>query len=99
MDTLNDYYPLYPPNPETCSLSESEISENLQHLTELERINERKKRKRAMVYDDFMLKYSDDLWYLWCIIREFTDTNYSTLLDRMDYPSFCNMCYENSTKY
>ena len=99
MDVLNDFYPLYPPNPETSSLSDSEISDNQNYLTELERINARKKHKNMLVYDDFCLKHSDNLWYLWCTINEFTDTNNILLLDKLDYSSFCDMCYNNSTKY
>ena len=82
MDLLNDYNPIYPPNPETKSESDEEYIDKLL------------KRKRKLNFDDFCLVHSDDLWYLWCTIKEMTV--YSGLLDRLDYPSFCSMCYENS---
>jgi hypothetical protein len=99
MDILNDFYPLYPPNPDKEHLSESDISDDLEHLTKLEKLNYVKMKKKAMVYDDFFLKHSDDMWYLWCIINEFTCTNSLYLLDRLNYTKFCDFCYEYSTKY
>ena len=51
MDVLNDFYPLYPPNPETSSLSDSEISDNQNYLTELERI------KRRIYYEQPLNNY------------------------------------------
>ena len=98
MDTLNDYYPLYPQNPDNAGLSDSEISENSDYATRLNCINNLKKRKKPLKFDDFCLVHSDDLWYLWCIINEFTDTNNCILLNKLTYSSFCSMCYENSTK-
>ena len=98
MDTLNDYYPLYPRNPEISDLSESEISENNEYISALDSINAGRKRKKEYTYDDFCLIHNDSLWYLWCIINEFTDTNKCILLNRMNYPMFCAMCYGNSTR-
>jgi len=97
MDILNDYYPMCPANPDTYELSESEISENNEHINRLDTLNGSRKRKKNLVFDDFCLKYSDDLWYLWCTIKEFT--NSGSILARMDYPLFCSMCYDNSNKY
>ena len=94
MDILNDYYPLYPENPNKAS--DSEISENNEYISKLDSINNSKKRKKNLKFDDFCLKYSDDLWYLWCIISEFT--NNGNILANMEYSSFCSMCYENSVK-
>ena len=94
MDILNDYYPLYPENPDKAS--DSEISENNEYISKLYSINNSKKRKKNLKFDDFCLKYSDDLWYLWCIISEFT--NNGNILANMEYSSFCSMCYENSVK-
>jgi len=99
MDILNDYYPLYPENPETAQLSESEQSENNEYIQKLDNINGQRKRKKNLTFDDFCLKNSDDIWYLWCIINEFTENNSTPLLDKMDYCSFCTMCYNNSTRY
>ena len=98
METLNEYYPLYPDNPETAELSEIELAENHEYITNLEKINDGRRNKKPFSFEDFCLKHSDNLWYLWCIINEFTDTNSSRLLNRMDYPKFCAMCFENSCK-
>jgi hypothetical protein len=96
MDTLNDYYPLYPPNPEQPSESD-EDTENNEHVKRLNHINDSRKRKKLMTIDDFCLKYGDDIWYIWCIIKDYSSE--SNLLDRLDYSGFCELCYENSTKY
>ena len=97
MDILNDYYPLVPENPQLEGLSDSEISENNEYIAKLDSINNGKKRKKNLTIDDFCLKYSDDLWYLWCIIKDFTQNG--NILASMDYSSFCSMCYTNSVKY
>ena len=55
MDVLNDYYPLYPENPDTAGLSESELSENQEHIETLERLNGGRKRKKPLHFDDFCL--------------------------------------------
>jgi hypothetical protein len=97
MDTLNDYYPLYPPNPQTSALSESEESENNEHVKRLDTINAGRKRKKTFNLDDFCLKYNDEMWYIWCVIKDYScGTN---LLDRLDFSGFCALCYENSTKH
>ena len=93
MDTLNDYYPLYPGNPEYEDMSRQEYEERMEYIENLN------KRKSTLEYDDWQVKYSSDLWYLWCIINEFTDTNISPLLCYMSFDHFCNMCYENSQQY
>ena len=93
MDTLNDYYPLYPPNPENEYISQQEYEERCDYIEGLN------KRKITLNYDDWYLKYTDDLWYLWCIINEFTSVNVTPLLCNMEYDSFCSMCYENSQRY
>ena len=95
MDILNDQLHPYPPNPATTDLSESEISENEEYITTLRKINRTRKRPRRLSFDDWNMMYSDDLWYLWCLIVPFKEV---PILDRMDYPTFCSMCYENSSK-
>ena len=95
MDILNDYYPLVPENPDKGS--DSEISENNEYIAKLDSINNGRKRKKKLTFDDFCLKYSDDLWYLWCIIKDFTKDG--NVLANMEYSSFCSMCYDNSVKY
>ena len=93
MDILNDYYPLRPQNPNAASDSE----EDNEHIRKLDSINAGRKRKKIMTIDDFCLKYGDEMWYIWCIIKDYSiDSN---LLDRLDYSSFCDLCYQNSTKY
>jgi len=92
MDLLNDYHPIYPENPETGSLSESDIEENKKHIELYDRVRRRKKTS----LNDFCVKYSDDMWYIWCIIKDYSET--SGILDKLDYPKFCALCYENSTK-
>jgi len=95
MDILNDYYPLHPENPE--QRTESEESENDEYIKTLDHLNQSRKRKKLLTSDDFCLKYSDEMWYIWCIIKDYSIN--SNLLDRLDYASFCLICYENSTKY
>ena len=96
MDTLNDYYPLYPQNPQNKNKSESETSEDSEYIEKLDNLNLNKKRKKDMKFDDFNLKHSDDIWYLWCMILEFRDSNYSPLFAKMTYAKFCGICYTNS---
>ena len=96
MDILNDYYPLYQENPDAQS-DETELNENNEHIDRLDAINNRKRRKKMLSADDFNLKYGDDMWYIWCIIHDYSIT--TNLLDRLTYTQFCQMCYENSTKY
>ena len=97
MDTLNDYYPLYPENPDLSGVSESEQSENNDYIRRLDAINATRKRKKLFTFDDFCIKYSSDLWYMWCMLKEFTKNG--NLFARMDYSTFCSMCYENSNKW
>jgi hypothetical protein len=95
MDILNDYL-VYPPNPLTNDLSESEISENEEHINTLKNLNNNKKRKKEFTFDDWCMLYSDDLWYIWCIIEQYKRG--SNFLDNLEFHSFCSMCYDNSTK-
>jgi len=99
MDILNDYYPLNGNNPKNDDLSDSEISENNEHILRLQTLNENrlnKKRRKEYSIDEWCSIHSDDLWYMWGIISEFKKTSY--ILDKMDYTSFCDMCYQNSSK-
>ena len=95
MDTLNDYYPLYPPNPDKKHIDGEEANE----VDTNEYINYLNKCNHSLLFEDWNLKYSDDLWYLWCIVCEFTDTSQLNLFDNLDYPSFCVLCFENSSRY
>jgi len=93
MDILNDYYPLYDPNPDKENLSDSELSDREEYILRLG-------NKRILNFDDWSMKYSDDTWYMWSMMQEYTNTNTHVLplLNKMDYASFCSMVYENSTK-
>ena len=92
MDTLNDYYPLYPSNPEKDDLSDSELSEREEYIRTLTE----RGGNRQLTFDDWNMKYSDDTWYMWCNLKEYTEG--SKLLTKMDYASFCSFAYENSSK-
>lgn len=91
MDILNDYYPLRPQN------QQEDSEEDFEYIKKLDSINDGRKRKKIMTSDDFCLKYGDEIWYIWCIIKDYSIN--SNLLDRLEYSSFCELCYQNSTKY
>ena len=93
MDILNDYYPLYPENPDTKDLSESDI----EYVNTLNVLNGSRKRKKVMNPDEWNAVHSDDLWYLWCVINEYTTTNNCGLLNLMNFSTFCDTCYLNSS--
>lgn len=97
MDTLNDYIHTSK-NPITSDLSDSEKSDVEEYVSQLKNINENRPRHKRKYYsfDDWCLVYSDDLWYLWGIISEFKRG--SGVLDTMDFPKFCDMCYKNSSR-
>ena len=93
MDILNEYYPLYPENPEPVR---SDSDESV-YIEKLENLNINRKRKKILVFDDFCLKYNDEMWYIWCIIKDYSIQ--SNLLNKLTFASFCDICYQNSTKY
>jgi len=97
MDRFNDVW--HPENPEKQMLSDSEASENELYLHNLQDLNTQRRRKKEYSIDDWCMIFSDDLWYLWCIVSDYTKHGNTNILDRMDYSSFCSMCYENSSKY
>ena len=92
MDLLNDYYPLCQANPDTSELSDSELSEREEYIRTLTK----RSGNRKLTFDDWNIKYSDDLWYMWCNLKEYTEG--TKLLNKMEYHSFCSMVYENSSK-
>jgi len=94
MDTLNDYLQ-FPENPDLTS--ESEAEENHKHVEKLTSININRKRKKNLTFDDFCTKHSDNMWYIWCIINDYSRN--TGIFDQLDYASFCALCYENSTKF
>jgi len=100
MDLLNDQYPLYQ---EYLSqdFSDSESDNEFHHKqkqTASEIQNLIKPHKKLLIVDEWNIVYSDDLWYLWCVIQETIMVNNSPLLDRVDYAAFCEWVYLNSTK-
>jgi len=99
MDLLNDYHPIYQPNPDKENLSDSEISENEQYINTLLRINGSKKNKKGMTFDDWCLVYSDQLWHTWCVMSDLRDSGNYNVFDTLTYASFCSMAYENSSKF
>ena len=46
MDLLNDYHPIYPPNPDKADLSDSELSEYEKYTNTLLRINGSRRNKK-----------------------------------------------------
>jgi hypothetical protein len=92
MDILNEYYPLVYENPDRESISD----EDYEYFDRMDDLNTRSKRKKILSSDDFNVKYADDIWYIWNIIRDYSDGRF---LDRIDYASFCSICYEHSTKH
>jgi len=96
MDVLNDYYPLSQPNPDVPSDSE-ESTADAEYIKKLDTINAGRKRKKIFTFDDFCLKYNDDMWYIWNIVHDYSQT--SGILDHLTFAKFCAVCYENSTQY
>ena len=92
MDLLNDYHPIYQENPENNSQSESEVEETKKHVELYERV----RKRRKIPFDDFCTIYSDEMWYIWCIIKDYGEA--SGIFDKLSYPKLCELCYENSTK-
>ena len=88
MDSLNEEYPLYPPNPNIYTDSEKE---------EIEEFNI-KLRNKDLPFDLFCIKYSDELWYFWCMCKEHIDFNMLPFFDKMTYNSFCHICFKNSKR-
>lgn len=83
MDTLNNNNSL------NIFSSDGESSEN--------DIKKTKKnfKKMGTKADDWFINHSDDLWYMWCIIKDYSE--YTGLLDKMDYSKFAFFCFNNST--
>jgi hypothetical protein len=94
MDILNDRI-TNGANPINSDLSDSEISENQEYASKLQNLNNNRRKRKGYTFDDWCIVYSDDLWYLWGIISEYRNTH---ILNNLDFPGFCDMCYQNSTK-
>lgn len=81
MDTLNDYYPLYGPNPYSDTGSDSE--------KEIPVID-------ANTQEDWETWYSDELWYLWSIIQEHVTINNLEFFNKINFIEFKSMVYKNT---
>ena len=81
MDTLEDYYPLYINRDRSDSESDNEII-----ISNVSAFN----------YDNWCCKHDDDLWYFWCMCKEYTENNSLPFLDSLTYPQFTMFCYKNS---
>ena len=95
MDILNDQIHGYGKNPLHEDLSDSEVSENQEYANKLSNLNKNRRKRKGYTFDDWCLVYSDDLWYLWNIVSEYKTCG---VLDTLDFPSFCDMCYKNSSQ-
>jgi hypothetical protein len=56
-----------------------------------------RKKNDYLNFDDWVTVYSDDLYYIWNIIKEYTTYNVP-ILDQIDYYKFVIFCFENSSK-
>ena len=83
MDKFNEIYPLYPDNPDT---SDSDLDEHLDKIIEI-------KKRETGIFNEYEWKYyhSDDMWYLWCTMNEFTAQNGLCFFDRLTYSQFCEI--------
>ena len=56
------------------------------------------RKSKKISLDQWEFIFSDDIWYMWSILKEYTRHGNLPILDSMDYPSFVSMCYHNSNK-
>jgi hypothetical protein len=76
--------------------SDSEDSDNNEFNNNI--IITRKKRKEYYLdLDEWVTLYSDDLYYIWNRIKEYTTHNVP-ILDKIDYSDFVSLCFKNSSK-
>jgi hypothetical protein len=89
MDVFDELYPsnTQANNHEFDSTSNSDYSDSEFRSRAL-------KRKKKLGFDDWCAVYSDDTWYLWNILNDYSDK--SRFLKRLDYSTFCSMCYDVS---
>jgi hypothetical protein len=77
--------------PSDTDSSEYNYNNNVNHFVH------RKKNNHYLNFDDWTTVYSDDLYYIWNIIKEYTNNNVP-ILDQLDYTKFVLLCFENSSK-
>ena len=63
-----------------------------------EYINNLTNLRRRLTFDEWSLVYSEDLWYMWCMLKEYTTYNTIPVFGNMDYGSFCHIAYEKSPR-
>ena len=80
-------------------MSEAELYELGDYVDSIVNNNNNRVNKRDFLFDDWCIIYSDELWCLWCTIKEYNEINVLSFLDKMTYYTFCRMCYKNSTKF
>jgi hypothetical protein len=74
------------------TLSESDLSEREEYINNLTNL------RRRLTFDEWSLVYSEDLWYMWCMLKEYTTYNTIPVFGNMDYGSFCHIAYEKSPR-
>jgi hypothetical protein len=74
------------------TLSESDLSEREEYINNLTNL------RRRLTFDEWSLVYSEDLWYMWCMLKEYTTYNTIPVFENMDYGSFCHIAYEKSPR-
>ena len=84
MDTLNDYYLDFVNNPNDIDYElKQEIADRPERI--------------QLTFDEWCCWYSDELWNIYQHLREMTE--YTSIFDTLDYPAFCSMSYDYSSKY
>ena len=58
-------------------------------------------RNRPLDFDTWTTWYSNDLMNMWMSLRAYREDSYTGnyILDQGDYSSFCEFCYEFSSKF
>ena len=87
MDIFDDLYPANPATDADFNTSNSDYSDS-------EFRDRALKRKKKLGFDDWCAVYCDDTWYLWNILKDYSDK--SKFLRHLDYATFCSMCYDVS---
>jgi hypothetical protein len=90
---------LYVLNDQPGYTSESSNDDSPQNIIIVNKNNKIPKNKKLEQFETWTLEFSDDLWYMWNILKEYTQNASIPILDLMDYTAFVNMCHANSSKY
>ena len=82
--------------------TDSTTDEGEKMITNLTNFPKKRISKRKTKLDDigdWVIKYDDDIWYLWGLIQDYIKNANLGILDKMDYSNFVIMCYDNSSRY